>query len=1048
MNLSSKPMTTRKALLYLSLFLLLLVSLRIIWFSFRMMPELPKAEQGVLNLKQWSFDDHQIITLDGEWEFIPGRLIEPIKAYQQGQNQKTRPEHVQYPETESFFMQVPGKWSPAINQEYEYGTYRLRVLIRDSDSVYSIRFPNVQTASRLYVNGQWYGEMGRPADTREQNKARNVPYTVNFQTEEPEIDILLHVSNYHIYGMGGIVQSVQFGTVSAMMNERLLSEMMQIIVCVVLLLHGVYAVILFTLGHRSKELLYFALTIIFAILSVLADDDKLLLVWLPIQLEWTVKLKIAIYICLAFFLLLCTKSLLGRNDFTKAIRVLFAFSAASILITLGLPENYLRIANFLLLLVMLAVIMIIPALALRSIKDGEKSAFFILLGAAAISNNIFIGGIVKNRLWMDMPYYPFDLIIAFLGFAAFWFIRFSQTTIHAKRLADRLQKADKLKDDFLANTSHELRNPLHGMINMAQAVLDNGENRLEDRHRSDLELMIQVGQRMSLQLNDLLDVTLLKERQVRLNLQSVSLLAASSGVFDMLRYLSDVKKLEMILDVPDQFPRIYADENRLVQILFNLLHNAIKYTNEGFIVLSAEVREQKAYITLRDTGIGMDEETQHRVFLPYEQGETYAAAIEGGFGLGLSICKQLIELHGSNLELRSELGHGSLFSFALPIIAGAEEEIAVGEALDEIRLEAPWPVATSYELTKLSTTAEDIPDPGVLPRDSNPKIIAVDDDPVNLKILQHALSAEQYHISAVTSAEEALLLLDSGEWDLVISDVMMPHISGYELTRKIRSKYSISELPVLLLTARCLPQDIETGFKAGANDYLSKPMDGLELKTRVRALIQLKQSIMERLRMEAAWLQAQIQPHFLFNTLNSVASLSGTDTTRMAALLEQFGSYLRTSFDVCNLQRVVPIEHELELLRSYLYIEKERFGDRLQVIWDLQGCSAVHIPPLSIQPIVENSVRHGLLTRVSGGTVTIRILDRTDHTEIMVEDDGVGIEEEKLRSLLYSESQPRRGIGLINTDRRLRQLYGQGLRVNSVCGEGTTVAFTVPKLNS
>ncbi|MNJ40226.1 Sensor histidine kinase YpdA [compost metagenome] len=517
----------------------------------------------------------------------------------------------------------------------------------------------------------------------------------------------------------------------------------------------------------------------------------------------------------------------------------------------------------------------------------------------------------------------------------------------------------------------------------------------------------------------------------------------------MLRYLSDSKKIELILDVPDTFPRVFADENRLIQILFNLLHNAIKYTNEGFIVLSAEVRKQRAYIFVRDTGIGMDRETQQRIFLPYEQGNTYA---EGGLGLGLSICKQLVELHGSTLELRSEPRHGSVFSFSLPLMAGAGEEagkeaggeIAAGEAVEE-QQEAPWSLVTSHELAKLSNLEEDILGSGILPCNNHPKIIAVDDDPVNLKILQYLLSAEKYHISAVTNAEEALLLLDSGEWDLVISDVMMPHISGYELTRKIRSKYSISELPILLLTASSRPQDIETGFKAGANDYLSKPMDGLELKTRVRALIQLKQSIMERLRMEAAWLQAQIQPHFLFNTLNSVASLSVTDTSRMAALLERFGSYLRTSFDVCNLQRVVPIEHELELLRSYLYIEKERFGDRLQVVWDLQEYSMVHLPPLSIQPIVENSVRHGLLTRVSGGTVTIRILDRTDHTEIIIEDDGVGIEEEKLQGLLHAELHPRRGIGLINTDRRLKQLYGQGLRINSVGGEGTTVAFTIPK---
>lgn len=1036
MSISKKQMTTKKVFIYLGIFLLVLVSLRMLWYSFRIIPEHPQAERGELDLRHWQFSDRQVITLNGEWEFYPGQFVSPAASGEQRD------------ELDRLYMQVPGKWSSSINQKFGYGTYRLRVLIQDTDGVYSIQLPNVQSASRLYINGQMYDEMGHPAETKEHNKARNVPYSVNFHTAKSEVEVLLHVSNFHIYGMGGIVQSVKFGTATAMMNERLLSEMLQIVVCVVLLLHGIYAGILFGLGHRGKELLYFALMIFFAVLSVLTDDDKLLLVWLPMPMAWVFKLKIIIYICLAIFLMLCTKSLLGRKENRRTVRALLVFSAAGMLLMIVLPDRYLRVGNHLLLIIMLAVIILVPYFAFRSIREGEKSAVFVLMAAAAVSLNIFIGGIIKSRFWADMPYYPLDLIIAFVSFAAFWFIRFAQTTFHAKRLAERLQEEDKRKDEFLANTSHELRNPLHGMINMAQAVLDNGQNRLIDRHRSDLKLLIQIGQRLSLQLNDLLDVSLLREGQIRLDKQSVSVQATASGVVEMLRYLSDAKKLEMVLDVPDAFPRVLADENRLVQILFNLLHNAIKYTNEGFIVLSAEVHENEARIYVRDTGIGMDEETQRRVFLPYHQGTSNSPAIQGGLGLGLSICKQFVELHGSSLELQSVPGQGSVFSFSLPL-AVADQDQAAPEQGESGEDDAAYLFLTSADrLAEPAVAEESTPEQETVQWNSQPKIIAVDDDPVNLKILQHILSQEHYHISAVTTAEEALQLLDSGEWDLVISDVMMPNISGYELTREIRRKYTISELPILLLTARSRSQDIEAGFKAGANDYLSKPMDALELKTRVQALIALKRSIMERLHMEAAWLQAQIQPHFLYNTLNSVASLSVMDTSRMVVLLERFGSYLRTSFDVRNLQRLVPIEHELEMLHSYLYIEKERFGDRLQVVWDLQDYSSVQIPPLSVQPIVENSVRHGLLTRVSGGTVTIRIHNHPDYTEIIVEDDGVGIEEEKLRCLLETDAHSRRGIGLINTDRRLKQLYGQGLHISSVPGEGTRVAFQIPKPKS
>src|SRR5690625_110121 len=149
-----------------------------------------------------------------------------------------------------------------------------------------------------------------------------------------------------------------------------------------------------------------------------------------------------------------------------------------------------------------------------------------------------------------------------------------------------------------------------------------------------------------------------------------------------------------------------------------------------------------------------------------------------------------------------------------------------------------------------------------------PRILIVDDDSVNLKVLYNVLSDDIYDIETVTNGEEALALIDTFEWDLVIADVMMSQMSGYLLTQKIRDTYSISELPIILLTARNNIEDIYSGFLAGANDYLIKPVDALELIVRVDALTDLRASIQERLRMEAAWLQVQIRPHFLLNTLN------------------------------------------------------------------------------------------------------------------------------------------------------------------------------------
>src|SRR5690625_5227651 len=204
---------------------------------------------------------------------------------------------------------------------------------------------------------------------------------------------------------------------------------------------------------------------------------------------------------------------------------------------------------------------------------------------------------------------------------------------------------------------------------------------------------------------------------------------------------------------------------------------------------------------------------------------------------------------------------------------------------------------------------------------------------------------------------------------------MMPRMSGYELTRIIRKRFTISELPILRLTARNRPEDIENGFLAGANDYVTKPVDAVELKSRVNALTEVRKSSRERLRMESAWLQAQIQPHFLFNTLNSIIALSEIDIERMQKLIDAFSHVLRSKFDFQNLNNLIPIEQELDLIKSYLYIEKERFGERLKITWDIDENSQVIIPALSIQPLVENAVKHGIMSRSKGGHLTIQVIN-------------------------------------------------------------------------
>jgi len=503
--------------------------------------------------------------------------------------------------------------------------------------------------------------------------------------------------------------------------------------------------------------------------------------------------------------------------------------------------------------------------------------------------------------------------------------------------------------------------------------------------------------------------------------------------------------------------------------LFNLLHNAVKYTDEGMIRISAVRRDgQTAEVRVEDTGIGIAEEDLPNIFAPYEQARQHG---RGGFGLGLGICKQLVELHGGAIFASSRQGEGSVFGFTLPFAVENTADAAAGTAIFSNFEDRPQPAAR-----ELSDPGDEARDAGTPPLSNSrgatqtdgapahiapaaseaavsgeaggqaPKILLVEDDAVNLNVLAETLKADGYAITCVTGGRQALEAARRQRFDLVIADVMMPGMSGYELTRQLREQFSMSELPILLLTARVRTEDIITGFRAGANDYVGKPADAWELRARVRSLIELKASFHERLRLESAWLQSQIQPHFLYNTLNSIAALGVTDVEKMQTLLHEFSNYLRLSFDFRNASPLVDLEHELSLVRSYLYIERERFGDMIKAEWKVEEGLRVQVPPLSVQPLVENAVKHGLMPSGRGGTITITICRQGENAVIEVKDDGAGMGKEEIERLFSAASrdEPTSHVGLINIERRLRQLFRSGLQIESEPERGTVVRFSVP----
>ncbi|MGO4182599.1 ATP-binding protein [Paenibacillus sp. TAF43_2] len=1037
--IQQKNKITFKYVAIILLFLSVLLALRWTWSELFSTAEHPRAVNGVLDMRGWDFNNSATIPLDGQWEFYPAKLI-----HQQD---------VQLLQNQFRYIQVPGDWGSVLTKEADtsigYGTYRLRILIDPLEQPVAFWLQKIQASSGVELNGLVENDFGKPADNANDYKPKKISYTASYSVKgTKELELLIRVANYDDAYNGGILHSIQFGSQAAIDFVRWYSIGFQLVIFVVLLLHGLYATILFLFNPQEKTLLIVGLLTLATGITIVIGHDNLLLLWLPINYTWALKLRLLSLIWHSFFIFLLFRRLSSaplKNRWLRVFTIALIFYSVFLIVASAQLVNgsvALKIFSFFYLLPFAWFVYITGTMVLRKQTDNHDVVFLLLSAAGVMSS--FLWSLINSNSQVSVVYYPIDIIAAIIGFSTYWLKQFFRNSKENKELNEQLKKADKLKDQFLANTSHELRTPLHGIMNIAQTVVTKERGQMNTKSVNDMELLIRISRRMSHMLGDLLDVARLKEHGIVLQQEPLQIQSIVPGIVSMLKFMIEGKPIQLHVNIAESMPWVMADEKRLVQILYNLLHNALKYTEEGSITISAEIQNGNAVIHVSDTGVGMNKETQARVFLPYEQG-IYGINDGRGIGLGLSICKQLVELHGGVLSVRSALGKGSVFSFQLPL--ANMSSLPSAQPLLPIRHIAEGTEESHSGLIFPDIAIDEIAISSINPpflNDGKMNILAVDDDPVNLNVLVGILSSEPYQITTANSAREALVLLGSGQWDLLVADVMMPQMSGYELTKKVREQYSVSELPILLLTARSQPADIYTGFASGANDYVTKPVDALELKYRIRALTMLKQSINERLRLEAAYLQAQIHPHFLFNTLNSLMALSDIDTDKMRNLGDSFVSFLRISFDFLNTGELVELSHELELVEAYLYIEKERFEDRLTIVWEVDANISLLIPPLSIQPLVENAIKHGLLSQNNGGTLHIRINCQDSFIRVEVIDNGIGMNEEQVIQLLSPTMKGKGGIGIANTNRRLTQMYGQGLSIISKPKEGTAVSFVIP----
>ena len=433
-------------------------------------------------------------------------------------------------------------------------------------------------------------------------------------------------------------------------------------------------------------------------------------------------------------------------------------------------------------------------------------------------------------------------VLALIG----WYISTQRKILlNERKVVSRLRKLDGLKDEFLANTSHELRTPLFGMIGLAEELLETSESRLNKMDLNNLSMIVASGKRLSTIVDDIMDFSQIRNNAMKLDLRPIDLNAVSVIVVALTQPLIPIDKIRIRNLISTELPPVLADENRLQQIFHNLLGNAAKFTKQGEIVLRAEHVGEKINISISDTGNGIPKNQIEGLFDAFTQLEDSDTRHQGGVGLGLAITRNLVNLHGGEIWVESEMGHGTTFTFSLHIINSNEEMEGI-EISDKILNKVQYLGVSSLTVdTEFEDAASDVGP--VKPSEKrnvvDARILIVDDEPVNRRVLRNHLASQSYTVVDVEDGRKAMELFNKGEhFDLVLLDVMMPSKSGYDTCREIRSTHTRHKLPVIFITAKYQLQDIITGFDSGGNDFLTKPISRQELLARVDLHLQLLES--------------------------------------------------------------------------------------------------------------------------------------------------------------------------------------------------------------
>ncbi|MBN1648895.1 MAG: response regulator [Spirochaetales bacterium] len=775
-----------------------------------------KKAEGSPGRKEISIDlaRHGLFALKGKWLFVPNRFLGPGDDFS-GAEQAD-----------------PGtSWTgvnilPLSPPKVQYGTYRMYLDTPYNGRQMAFSLPLIQSAYRLFVNGKLIAENGMAGADVSREKPEIRTKIVQYYQSDSNLDIILQISNNTGKFERQLDGSIKYGTAEKISSYyQFINLFSTVKISVLLVLAAIFLVRFFAQKKEGLSALFLFLLFLSNCMYQLLASPAIICNFFPIFSGLVYfRLKVSLYAIGFVHFYGFLYAYFGGFHFRRTVHwpVIIISAAVQVLIWV-LPPEYAGVINFFysaaLILTGFLFFILLFVYKLKKTKfeycDGLQFAGYFLFMLAVSHDALYSVGILNT-----FPFYHLGLML--FGFMEFLVLAEQTFTSQSRfnRISSEIRRYEKFADEFYGYASHELRNPIHSIVGLAESLLiSTDENKMSPDQRMSIAQIAASGMRLSNQVNDLIDFSRIRTRNLSINANPLDIYQIIELTMRITQPLTSMKNITVQNLLPRDTPEVIGDEGRLEQVLYSFIMLGLRFMDEGNISFRAVHDDDFLKLSVSYENEALNKTGFINVLNGISDDNVEIEGFENS-ALSLIVIKEVLRLHKTDLDYTTNAEGLFQFRFLLPLSKVSHEDL-LQESMD---------MNVLVNLEEIEDRAEEV---------KPMTIMVADDNIVDLQIMINFLRQLEINIKSKRDGESALKEVMENPPDLLLLDVILPRMNGYDVCKKIREKYNSSQLPVILVNNREKGFDMMQSLSVGANDFIVKPVNGEELLARVKTHLQL-----------------------------------------------------------------------------------------------------------------------------------------------------------------------------------------------------------------